>query len=126
MLRQREPRVKDEKHLRFIRSLYCCVCGHPGTEAAHVRLGDLDRGKRPTGIGEKPSDKFSLPLCNQHHREQHSMGEGAFWTSVGIDPIALCVELHAVSGDAERAETIIRGARMCAGNMENVTWPSAR
>lgn len=107
-LRQREPRQKDEKHLRFIRSLSCCVCGHPGTEAAHVRMADAAHEKRHTGLGEKPSDCWCLPLCSAHHREQHAGSERYFWLKAGIDPIALCVELHAVSGDAERAEEIMR------------------
>jgi hypothetical protein len=43
-------------------------------------------------MAEKPSDKWTLPLCNQHHREQHDHGdELAFWAEYGIDPFALAL-----------------------------------
>lgn len=92
-LRQREPRVRDEKHLNLIRSKPCCLCGdNTSTEAAHIRTGDLSRGKAHTGMGEKPSDKWTLPLCSRHHREQHAHGdELAFWAERGIDPFALAL-----------------------------------
>lgn len=49
--------------------------------------------KRPTGLGEKPDDKWAMPLCSEHHREQHSMGEREFWEGYGIDPIRNCLAL---------------------------------
>src|SRR4051812_116248 len=61
-LRQREPRVKDNKHLDYIRSLPCCICGGIDTEAAHIRTASLEHGKQHTGMGEKPSDKWAVPL----------------------------------------------------------------
>jgi hypothetical protein len=42
-------------------------------------------------MGEKSSDKWALPLCGKHHREQHSMNEREFWASYGIDPFALAM-----------------------------------
>jgi len=92
-LRQRQPRERDEKHLDFIRSLPCCICGGIDTEAAHIRAGSIENGKIYTGLQEKPSDKWSLPLCNSHHREQHSMNELAFWSSYQIDPFLLAISL---------------------------------
>ncbi len=95
-LRQREPRVKDNKHLDFIRSQPCCICGdNTSTEAAHIRTESLANGKRPTGGAEKPSDKWTLPLCNRHHREQHTMNEMAFWKNHGIDPFMLALTMRA-------------------------------
>lgn len=92
---QRQPRVKDEKHLKFLRSLPCVICGNPiETEAAHIRFACEEAGKRMVGKGEKPDDKWALPLCGKHHREQHKMNERAWWESKGIDPIKLC-ELYA-------------------------------
>ena len=95
MLRQRQPRQKDARHLDFIRSLPCAVCkDNTGTEAAHIRIGALEYGKRTTGMGEKPSDKWSIPLCNKHHREQHDAGdEWGWWESYGIDPFMLAITL---------------------------------
>src|ERR1700750_2273237 len=95
-LRQRQPRVRDEKHLNYIRSLPCCICGDDTrTEAAHIRTASLAHGKNWTGMQEKPSDKWSLPLCNRHHREQHTMNELAFWKSYNIDPFMLAILLRA-------------------------------
>lgn len=94
-LRQRQPRERDEKHLAYIRSLACCICGAIDTEAAHIRTGSIGHDKPNTGMAEKPSDKWVLPLCNRHHREQHTMNEMAFWKSYGIDPFMLAITLKA-------------------------------
>jgi hypothetical protein len=93
-LRQKEPRVRDAKHLRFIRSLPCCICGGIDTEAAHIRTASIPHGKRFTGMAEKASDKWVLPLCNRHHREQHNTGdELKFWDFHGINPFLLAITL---------------------------------
>jgi hypothetical protein len=93
-LRQREPRQRDEKHLQYIRSLPCCICGGIDTEAAHIRVGSINHGKRSTGMGEKPSDTWCVPLCNKHHREQHDAGnELVWWEGYGIDPFMLAIKL---------------------------------
>jgi hypothetical protein len=94
-LRQREARQRDERHLDFIRSLPCCICGGIDTEAAHIRTASLAHGKQHTGMAEKPSDKWALPLCNRHHTEQHSMAELRFWKKYGIDPFLLAISLRA-------------------------------
>lgn len=93
-LRQRQPRVKNPRHLDFIRSQQCCICGGIDTEAAHIRSGSLGWGKRSTGMQEKPDDKWVVPLCNKHHREQHSMNEIAFWEKYRIDPFMLAITLR--------------------------------
>lgn len=94
MLRQREPRQRDNKHLDFIRSLPCCICGDDTTtEAAHIRVASLANGKNATGMSEKSSDKWALPLCGKHHREQHTMAELKFWAKYNIDPFALALTM---------------------------------
>lgn len=94
MLRQREPRQRDERHLDYIRSLPCCICGAVDTEAAHIRTSSLAHDKRETGGSEKPSDKWTIPLCNGHHREQHTMNELAFWKKYKLDPFLLAIRLR--------------------------------
>jgi hypothetical protein len=95
-LRQREPRQRDNKHLEFIRQQPCIVCGdNTSTEAAHIRTGSIGHDKPNTGMAEKPSDKWTLPLCNQHHREQHTMNEMAFWKRYGIDPFMSALKMRA-------------------------------
>jgi hypothetical protein len=73
-----------------------------GVHVAHLRAGSLEHGKRETGMQEKPSDRFCLPLCPPHHVgdkrkvsvTQHAMGEVEFWSQVGIpDPFQVCEDL---------------------------------
>lgn len=104
----RRPRVKNDRHLDFIRSLPCVCCGNNiESEAAHLRMGELAIGKRYTGKSEKPSDCWTIPLCGKHHREQHSMGEAAFWERYDINPFVVCMALYASSGEFEAGEQII-------------------
>jgi hypothetical protein len=88
----RQPRERDEKYLAYIRQQPCCLCGDNTTvEAAHLRVGSIGDDKRDTGMGEKSSDRWALPLCAQHHRQQHRMNEREFWASYGINPFALAM-----------------------------------
>jgi hypothetical protein len=94
-LRQRQPRERDNKHLDYIRSLPCCICGDDTTvEAAHIRAASIIDGKPHTGMAEKPSDKWTLPLCGEHHREQHTMRELVFWAKYKINPFVLAMKLR--------------------------------
>jgi hypothetical protein len=96
MPEQRDPRQHDEDYLNYIRGCPCCLCGGIDVEAAHLRVGSINDGKRPTGMGEKSSDRWALPLCGVHHRQQHAAGnELAWWASYGIDPFALSMQYQA-------------------------------
>lgn len=102
-------RQKSPKHLDFIRSLGCLICGDATcTEAAHVRYAEPLAGKLITGMGIKSHDKFTVPLCSRHHREQHANGERSWWSQFGIDPVYAALALHSVTGDNET------GSRICA------------
>ena len=92
-LRQKEPRVRDEKHLNYVRSLPCCICGRSDVDAAHIRTASLEHGKRGLGLQEKASDCWAVPLCRFHHSEQHSMNEMAFWKRYGLNPFILAIKL---------------------------------
>lgn len=106
---QRHPRQHNDKHLIFIRSLSCAICGdNTTTEAAHIRMKDPTVAKPMTGIAIKPDDKFVLPLCGKHHRRQHEMSEVLFWAAHKIDPVKKALALYAVSGDHEQGEMIAR------------------
>ena len=66
--------ARDNKYLAFIRGLPCAVCGKPGpSEAAHQRI--LQGG----GIGLKPSDYETIPLCSGCHKLEHAMGSLYLW-----------------------------------------------
>ena len=100
-VRQRQPRVECPAFLDFVRGHPCCACGKaPRSQAAHIRMGNLDIGKRPTGIAEKPSDRWTVPLCDRCHlndnEAQHVVGEKAFWNRLGLDPFKIAADLYAV------------------------------
>jgi hypothetical protein len=113
--KQRKPRERNEQHLKFIRSLRCCICGAPNPDPAHIRAASPLHGKRETGGSEKASDKWCTPLCRDHHAEQHaaaerSEGAGAeltWWARKGIDPFGLALALFDASGDDEIADGIL-------------------
>lgn len=64
-----------------------------------------------TGMGIKPDDKYTVPLCSKCHREQHSGDEGLYWAVRGKDPVKISLALYAVSGDHEMGEMIVMGSR---------------
>lgn len=103
-------RVRDNGHLAFVRRLPCAARPHPGPcDAAHLRMADAARGKPYTGKAVKPDDRWVSPLCRPCHERQHGGSEAAFWSALGIDPIALCEALYAASGDYDAAVRALRG-----------------
>ena len=111
-LGQRRPRIRDEHHLAFIRTLGCCVCGKEPVIAAHVRMASPEHSKRETGKSEKPSDCWVVPLCPGCHTDgpdaQHRSGETEWWNRQGIGVLELCDALHAATGDYDAAMDVIR------------------
>ena len=93
MVDQRAPRERDQDYLAYIREQPCCICGDDvHVEAAHLRVGSINDDKPSTGKAEKSSDRWALPLCGRHHREQHAAGnELEWWSSYGINPFALAL-----------------------------------
>jgi hypothetical protein len=103
---KRSLRQHDRKHLEFIRTLPCIQCWRDDeVVAAHVRKGT------DGGMGKKPSDKWTLPLCWLCHRSQHDVGESWFWGLLKIDAHALAERLWKVSGDRDQALRAIGRAR---------------
>lgn len=107
----KKQREKSDGHLSFIRTLPCVVTGKRPVHAAHIRYGDWSKGKPETGMGEKPHDRYAVPLHPDEHSKQHSMNERDYWVAVGIDPIILASLLWANTGDEEACEQIIAGTR---------------
>jgi hypothetical protein len=120
-IRQRQPRIQCPAFLAFVRRKPCCACGAPPpSQAAHIRFGNLEIGKRPTGIAEKPSDRWAVPLCADCHLDtpgaQHNVGEKKFWVRVGIDPFALASKLYGqferrAARSPEQRERVVSRAR---------------
>jgi hypothetical protein len=100
-------------HRKFIRSLPCMACGSaPPSQCAHVRIGT------DGGMGLKPSDRFSVPLCGACHAKQHRVGELTFFSGLRIDATYSAMRLWTISGDTEAGERIIFRARQ-AINLRN-------
>jgi hypothetical protein len=77
----RTIRRRDKKHLKFVASQPCLVCGRCPSDAHHLRFAE------PHALGRKVSDEFTVPLCRGHHRALHDRGdEKAWWTEIEIDP----------------------------------------
>lgn len=107
----RQPRIPNEKHLAFIRTLPCLVCqDNISTEACHIRFSDLSVAKRKVGVAEKPDDFWTVPMCGDHHRRQHTMNEQRFWQEIDVDPIRTALALFAISGDFERGCEVVMNA----------------
>ena len=98
-IRLKEVLFKDPVYLTLIRQCPCVDCGQdPAGTAAHLRMQCAAYGKRG-GLGKKPADKWATPLCDSCHRQQHQIGERAYWSNVGINPFQLCWKLHEKRGD---------------------------
>jgi hypothetical protein len=77
-------RKRDKRHLEFVASQPCLVCGRSPADAHHLRFAE------PRALGRKVSDEFTVPLCRIHHRELHSRGsEAAWWEMLKIDPLPI-------------------------------------
>lgn len=103
---QRAPKAEpseDPDYLALIRQCPCLYCGvDPCGEAAHVRLASAAY-HAASGMGRKPPDRLSLPLCREDHlnarHAQHRRNEREFWESLGINPHCACERLYAKRGD---------------------------
>lgn len=98
-LRQRQPRVRDDKFLDFVRAQKCCTCGRAPSQAAHIRTASPKHGKRHLGKSEKPDDQWCVPLCAECHLDgpqaQHKIGEERFWRlHPDVDPFATALHLY--------------------------------
>jgi len=88
--------LRDKKYLAFIAAQSCCVPGYhlmpPDqlclVEVAHVGL---------RGLGQKCSDRETIPLCAWHHRigqaSVHVLGKN-FWSEWGLDKDALIAKYN--------------------------------
>lgn len=119
---KKRPREKDGKHLDFIRGLPCVITGKRPVEAAHIRMGDPAYAKRETGMGERPSDCWVLPLHADLHREQHAGSERLFWARHGLDPMRIALALHHNTGDDEQAAVILREAWNAVASFKSPVW----
>lgn len=105
---RREPRaaviaLSDPDYLDWIRSLPCLICAKLNrpqfgrTEAAHVGM---------RGLGQKCSDRETIPLCACHHRTgehaHHVLGK-RFWTFWKLDRYELIQKYNRMYGNPARS-----------------------
>lgn len=100
-------RELDPEYMGAIARLPCLACAvrgvwKYGVQVAHLRAGSPEHGKPYTGKATKPSDRWTLPLCQPHHTgdrqkvriTQHHMDEVEFWQAFGINPFDACLALN--------------------------------
>lgn len=64
-------RYANLKHLEYVRSLPCILCGNDyGVEAHHL----LKPWRGSRGMSLKAGDDNVVPLCHNHHRKLHETG----------------------------------------------------
>lgn len=83
--------LKNRAYLKFIRGLFCIVCGQNWSiDAAHT-------GAR--GVGQRATDLETLPLCRKCHDEYHRIGRMQFCIlhSLDIPKIIATLQARAVA-----------------------------
>jgi hypothetical protein len=106
--------IADDDYLDAIRQLPCLKCGlEPCGEAAHVRLNSAAFNKRQA-MARRPQPKWTAPLCRGCHTRDrdalHRTGEFMFWRQLGVNPLLVCVKLHAARGDLVRMRAVALSA----------------
>ena len=86
--------IDSVKHQKFVASFPCVVCGiNTEVQCCHIRsipkLGNVGKGIR--------DDRFCIPMCFQHHTEQHLIGELEFFDKYNINPILISMKLASIS-----------------------------
>jgi hypothetical protein len=102
-LQARKPRKKISRtcaaHRAWVRRHHCSVpgCRNLPIECAHVRAGT------DGGLGLKPSDRWTISLCQYHHVEQHEIGEASFERRYDLNLIELAREFAKRSPHLQRS-----------------------
>jgi len=97
-MRKRRPRQRDAGYLEWLRCQRCacgCLQGPP-CDAAHLRASSAKHDKHNPGVGQKPDDKWALPLLHRHHMAMHDHGdEVGWWAAHGVsDPFSMCLRYY--------------------------------
>ena len=86
--------IHSVKHQKFVASFPCVVCGNDTqVQACHIRsipkVGNVGKGIRDC--------RFLIPMCFQHHTEQHLIGELEFFEKYNINPILISMKIASIS-----------------------------
>jgi len=81
---------RSRKYLDYVKSLPCCVCQFPADDPHH------EQAEGQGGIGTRPSDERTLPLCRVHHdMRQHGSQGRMIWAWWEVDPEAAILDTQA-------------------------------
>lgn len=80
--------TRDARYLAFVREHRCCACGARENIEAHHWAWN---GK---GIGTKPDDHRTVPLCQRCHDTFHATGKLRSWTHAGTRTFFLMKQLE--------------------------------
>lgn len=97
---QKVPRIRNRKHLDWLKTLPCTACGRGPCDPAHIRIG----GNGGTSL--KPGDDNAVPLCRDCHTKQHG-GERSFWRDKLDRARDLANGLYVITGQDEMAIPMI-------------------
>ena len=126
---KKRPREHDKGHLAWLSTLPCVITGRRPVHVAHIRYADRTYGKAATGMGEKPSDKWCVPLLAELHlngpNAQHNGNERLFWARYGLDPLRIALSLYVNTGDDEQAAVIIAESVALARAARPVLWDAS-
>jgi hypothetical protein len=70
---------RSARYLHHIRSLPCCECRYPRSEAHHIETG---------GMGTKCGDNLTVPLCGPYARGCHGRADKSKTSAEKYRPIA--------------------------------------
>lgn len=86
----RGRKLRLPAYLKKVRGESCLVCGSPFPNHAHHL-----RHSEKSGMGQKVSDNWVVPLCWECHASCHTRGrEDEWWENLGIDPIEWAKEFY--------------------------------
>ncbi len=91
--RMKPKRLQSKKHLEFVASKPCCICGALGV-ACHHLIGNYGPEGPIRGWGLRAGDNFVIPLCQKCHGELHANGnERGYLALFGVDGITVASKL---------------------------------
>ena len=123
----------SKKHLKFIDSLPCVICGGASTHHHLLRVdkeyltptketeGLMFPKVKSKGMGTKSDDKFCLPVCDKHHKEAHRYGnDKRYFQAQGIEkPEALALSLWRCDCDIAKGTDIIKWILLGKKNVQS-------
>lgn len=90
---------RSASHRKWIRGFGCSVpgCATYPVECAHVQASSEVPEEERGGTGYKPHDKWTYPLCRDHHEEAHRTGHNVMDEKYGLDRAEIARTLYKIS-----------------------------